>query len=387
VAKTELKAWLSTHRDALPAVLLGASRASGGERSMLAAHPEATLVLDPGDEAGLRRAFARTAGGDGAWIGYLSYEFGLPFIGRSPRPTRGWPAALLRYYPRAAWCPTESIDTDCPPVGYSPLEPEQADPLHRARVAALGPLLHAGEVYEVNLARRFGRAVQNDPLHLFNAVVHRTPAPYAALIPGVGERWLVGTSPEGFLHLSPSGSVSTWPIKGTRPRRTDPAADLAERQALRTDPKELAEHLMVIDLMRNDLGRVAQAGSVTTGELFETVAYPKVWHMMTRVSAQLRPEIDRAALLAQTLPAGSITGAPKQAACHFIEAFEEAPRGPYCGTVICAEDNGALTANVIIRTGLWQPNRLVVQTGGGIVLDSDPEREVAETWLKLSSFV
>ena len=182
------------------------------------------------------------------------------------------------------------------------------------------------------------------------------------------------------------GVLQTSPIKGTRARGLDKPSDEAQRQALLADPKERAEHLMVVDLLRNDLGRVSRPGSVRCTRPFEAVAFPEVWHLVTQVISTVSSEFDRAEVLSRLLPGGSITGAPKRAACQWIERLENRARGPYCGHVIAAFDDGSLEANIIIRSALCQADETLVQTGGGIVLDSDPERECAETWLKLASF-
>ena len=136
-------------------------------------------------------------------------------------------------------------------------------------------------------------------------------------------RWCA-THQRGFLRLDPSGQVRTFPIKGTRPRSDDPVLDEALREQLAADPKERAEHLMVVDLLRNDLGSICSPGSITCGPLFELVAYPGVWHMVTEVRGQLPAGMTRAQLLAATLPAGSITGAPKRAAVQQIHRLERA---------------------------------------------------------------
>ena len=378
-----LQSWLDQFGDS-GALLLGASDFPGGAASWLAEEPSETVELQAGDEEGLRQALRRHRGGTGGWVGFISYEFGLPFVHEEPG-AHAWPAAMLRYYPDLRRLPTEAIDAGAPTKSPQlPLRPEDSEALHAERIRTLRERLVAGDVYEANLTRRFrGPAVE--PRDLFRSLAQHAPAPYAAWF-NTPAGAIVSNSPEAFLHLDAEGRVSTFPIKGTRPRHGDAERDEVLRRELRQDKKELAEHLMVVDLLRNDLGRVCRAGSVHCGELFEVVAYPGLWHMVTRISGRLRPEIDRASLLAQTLPAGSITGAPKRAAVQQIQALEAGPRGPYCGVFVVAPDDGSMTASVLIRTALCGPDDTVVQAGGGIVLGSKPDAECRETWLKLRNF-
>ena len=385
--RVDLESWFDRYRDHCPSVLLGADGFPGGERSLLLHDPIQERVLEAGDVDGLSGALASTRGGEGVWVGYLSYDFALPFVKeRSCRPpvVSGWPAALLRYYPTAVWRATEQLRRS--PRAPLPLDfvADDADAIHRDRIKALLPRLVLGDLYQANLTRAF-RAAPVDGIDLFLSLATHSPAPYAAYLQTPSGE-LVCNSPEQFLSWSAGGELKTSPIKGTRPRGRNAVEDQQQREALLADPKERAEHLMVVDLLRNDLGRVSQPGSVRCQKLFEAVAFPEVWHLVTQVVSQVTPDLDRAQILSQLLPGGSITGAPKRAACQWIERLERRARGPYCGNVVAAFDDGSLEANIIIRSALCQAEETVVQTGGGIVLDSDPARECEETWLKLSSF-
>ena len=384
----DLQSWFDRHLGDQPSVLLGAAGFPGGERSVFGHSPSRILSLAPGQADALNEALESTRGGNGGWIGYLSYEFGLPFVHEaqllaSPREET---AGVFRYYDRLDLLPSERVVR---PAGRTrpqlKLTPTVADDEHADRIRSLKERLRAGDVYEANLTRTFAGA-PCDPSELFLDLAAHAPAPYAAYLEAP-QGALVCNSPEGFLRLDPSGQVRTFPIKGTRPRSDDPVLDGVFREQLAADPKERAEHLMVVDLLRNDLGSICSPGSITCGPLFELVAYPGVWHMVTEVRGQLPAGMTRAQLLAATLPAGSITGAPKRAAVQQIHRLERAARGAYCGVVVLATDDGALIANVMIRTAVCSPERTLVQTGGGIVLGSDPGLECAETWLKLSNFV
>ena len=387
MTQRHLQSWLESHATHKPSVLLGAQGLPGGERSVFAHSPTQEVRLAAGDVGRLHDALESTRYGSGGWIGYLSYEFGLPCV-FEPSLVGGpssWPAGLIRYYPELEWI--DSGEVALPVQRSKPaldLRATVSDDVHAQRIETLLERLVAGDVYEANLTRRF-IASPCDPECLFLDLAQHAPAPYAAYLE-TDFGHLVCNSPEGFLRLDPDGQVSTYPIKGTRPRSADAHDDLRLRDELRSDLKERAEHLMVVDLLRNDLGRVCEAGSVRCGPLFDLVGYPGVWHMVTEIRGQLLPEMSRAQLLAATLPAGSITGAPKRAAVQQIHRLEQGPRGPYCGIILVATDQGSLIANVIIRTALCAEHETVLQTGGGIVLDSHPGRECAETWLKLGNF-
>ncbi|MCA9673789.1 MAG: chorismate-binding protein, partial [Myxococcales bacterium] len=175
------------------------------------------------------------------------------------------------------------------------------------------------------------------------------------------------------------GRVVTCPIKGTRPRTGDAAVDRALAAALADDPKDAAEHVMIVDLERNDLGRVAITGSVRVDRLGYLVELPHLYHKVSTVSAALRPGTGLAALLRATFPGGSITGAPKLRAMEIIAELEPVPRGPYCGAFGFLGAGGALELAIAIRIAVWTGGELRLHVGGGIVADSSPAAELAET--------
>jgi para-aminobenzoate synthetase component 1 len=196
---------------------------------------------------------------------------------------------------------------------------------------------------------------------------------------------LVGNSPERFLSRTSAGQVETWPIKGTRPRNL---SDLAQRNAaeLLASAKDRAEHVMIVDLERNDLGRVCETGSVRVMDLCQVLTLPTVHHLVTKVRGQLRPEVGLVELLRATFPGGSVTGAPKIRAMEIIEELEPARRGPYTGVTGWLGAAGDLDFAVAIRTALIRDERLTLWVGGGIVADSQPAAELAETWDKARAF-
>jgi anthranilate/para-aminobenzoate synthase component I len=204
--------------------------------------------------------------------------------------------------------------------------------------------------------------------------------PYTSYV-DLGDTVVVASSPELLLRRR-GHRVETRPIKGTRPRGTDPARDAALAAELARDPKECAEHVMIVDLERNDLGRVCEPGSVRVEELARVVNYPSVHHLVSVVSGTLREGTDVGTLLAAVYPGGSITGAPKVRAMEIIAELEEHPRGIYTGALGLIAPTGDLELGLPIRTGVVAGGVVRWHAGGGIVADSDPERELAEAWLK-----
>lgn len=238
--------------------------------------------------------------------------------------------------------------------------------------------LRAGESYEVCLTTR--ARVPADPLPGAGFAAYRrlrraNPAPYAAYLRTGGVE-VVGSSPERFLRVTQDGSVETRPIKGTAPVDTDPAA-------LQADPKTRAENLMVVDLLRNDLGRVCVPGSVTVPHLMATETLATVHQLVTTVRGRLRPDVSAVDCLRACFPPGSMTGAPKLRTTEIIDALEQRPRGIYSGTLGWFSLTGAADLAVVIRTAVRVGEEWHVGAGGAVVLDSDPDAEVAEVLLKL----
>jgi para-aminobenzoate synthetase component 1 len=180
--------------------------------------------------------------------------------------------------------------------------------------------------------------------------------------------------------------VESRPIKGTRPRSRDPIVDASLQQELLASPKDRAELAMIVDLERNDLGRVCRTGSVQVASLARVVALPTVFHMVTTVGGRLRPEVGLSALLEATFPGGSITGAPKRRAMQIIDELEPAARGPYTGATGWLGAAGDLDLAIAIRTAVVRGGRLSLSVGGGVVADSTPEGELAETEVKARAF-
>ena len=242
-------------------------------------------------------------------------------------------------------------------------------------------LIAAGDLFQANLSHRHEARFQGDPYALYQALTAVNPAPFSAYLSGPGHA-LASVSPERFLKVSPQGEVVARPIKGTRPRAEGAAQDHDQREALAGSVKDRAENLMIVDLMRNDLGRVAQVGSVQVDQLFELEAHPSVWQMVSTVRARLREGAGVADLLRACWPPGSMTGAPKVRAMEVIDSLEPVRRGPYAGAIGYFDAGGAMDLSVVIRTAMVHGDRVMLQVGGGVVSDSEPQAELDETLAK-----
>ena len=279
------------------------------------------------------------------------------------------------------------VTPSAPADGFEAEAPASA---YRDAVADVVERIGAGELFQANLARAWSGELSpgRDPFEVFLRLQKERASPFGAYW-RVGDRALVSNSPELFLAFDPaSRRIEARPIKGTRPRADDPDQDQALASELRASLKDRAENLMIVDLMRNDLARVSRPGSVQVETMFEVEQHPTVHHLVSTVTGEAQPAVGPADLLEATFPPGSITGAPKHQAMKVIAAHER-PRGPWCGSLFLIGDNGALTASVLIRTagferkdGVWNYRTLA---GAGIVADSDPAAEEAETDVKISA--
>ena len=288
----------------------------------------------------------------------------------------GWLASALVVAPPAA--PAASFDAEAPAGAY------------RVAVSDVVERIAAGELFQANIAQAWSGALKPDadPFDVFLRLQRDRASPFGAYW-RIGDRALVSNSPELFLAFdAASRQIEARPIKGTRPRAVDPAQDAALADELKASAKDRAENLMIVDLMRNDLARVSQPGSVRVETLFEIERHPTVHHLVSTVTARAAAGVGPADLLDATFPPGSITGAPKHQAMKVIAAHEP-PRGPWCGSLFLIGEDGALTASVLIRTagfersnGVWRFRTLA---GAGIVADSDPVAEEAETEAKISA--
>lgn len=243
----------------------------------------------------------------------------------------------------------------------------------------------AGELYQVNLSQRLEAGWSGSAWDAYELLRSASPAPYGAFL-DLGDAAVLSASPEQFLRLD-GDRIQTRPMKGTRPRGTDAAADQALAAQLAASAKDRAENAMIVDVLRNDLGRVCRTGSVQVDDLFAIEPYAGVWQMVSGVTGRLRPELDAIDLLRACFPGGSITGAPKIRAMELIEQLERVRRGIYCGAIGYLSVTGAMDTSVAIRTVVLAGERLLLQVGGGIVADSDPAAEYAETLVKAQAVI
>ncbi|MFQ5457367.1 MAG: aminodeoxychorismate synthase component I [Myxococcota bacterium] len=319
-------------------------------------------------------------------------------------PERGARAAALRRKARAKafigmLAATGSLSEPAPRARREafpgpPLESATAFPA--AFSASMGPaafgeaveraraLIRAGDIYQVNLSYAVEARAALSPAALYARLRRISPAPFGAYI-DAGAFQILSNSPERFLLLA-DGRVETRPIKGTRPRRVDGVADAGEAAELLASAKDRAEHVMIVDLERSDLGRIAEAGTVRVDRMAGLESYASVHHLVSVVSARPRAGLGPADILRACFPGGSITGAPKIRAMEIIAALETVPRGIYTGAIGGIDFSGRMDFSVAIRTAVAREGRVRFHVGGGIVADSKPEEEYRETLTKAEAF-
>jgi para-aminobenzoate synthetase component 1 len=340
----------------------------------------------------LRDLLREHRGREGGAVGYLAY--GLKrHIERLPDTVTddlGLPECYLAFYERIDRFDARPLAVDAP--GRSPLDDDEAPPpsnFTRAEyedaVRRALDYIRAGDIYQVNLSQRFTAPLEGDPFDAYLRLRAQNPAPFAAYL-HLPEAAVLSASPERFLSYDPRDRrITTRPIKGTRPRGRTPGEDAALAGELLASEKDRAENVMIVDLERNDLGRVAEIGSVRVTELATLETFPTVFHLTSQVEARLREDRDVVDLLLATFPGGSITGAPKIRAMQIIDELEPTERGVYTGAIGRFGFDGSLDLNIAIRTVVAKDGVAYFQAGGGIVADSVPALEYEETLHKASA--
>jgi para-aminobenzoate synthetase component 1 len=348
----------------------------------------------------------------GGAAGFCGYEMGaaLEYVPRAPGAFYGVPDMQFGFYDlvfawdhatRRMWllCPfAESrtraqrllarLEARAPAARSVPSlswHPAVTCETHMARVARALDYIRAGDIYQANITAPF-IAVRPADVHaqdIFLALRTGNAAPFTAYIDCGDGCAVASVSPERFIAVDAAGAIETRPIKGTRPRGATAAEDAAEAASLCASGKDRAENLMIVDLLRNDISRVALPGSVRVPSLCALESFPSVHHLVSVVEGQLQPGRSAVDLLLAALPGGSITGAPKIRAMEIIAELEGTARGPYCGTAAWLGFDGAMDSSVLIRTITVARDRVVAQAGGGIVADSDPAAEWDEALLKV----
>lgn len=356
------------------------------------AQPSRTLVLSADEADRLPELPDRIS----AWFdqgirlvcGALTYEAGAALHSLENRSYSG-PLAVIHGYREyqsegTDQKPAPELTNDWRTTG--PWYPRQTEAEYQASIAAIRDYLHAGDCYQVNLAQALQAPFQGDPLAGWQRLVRAHPAPFAGYLEWEGGA-LLSASPERFLAIR-NGRVITEPIKGTRPRGKTEAEDRRLAEELSHSAKDHAENLMIVDLLRNDLGRVCRPGSIRVPELAELYRYSNVQHLVSRVTGELRESVQPLEALLTCFPGGSITGAPKKRAMEIIAELEPVPRGFYCGSMFWQTDDGDFDSNILIRTlQAGADGSLSCHGGGGIVVDSDPQAEYEETLFKVRALM
>jgi anthranilate synthase component 1 len=245
--------------------------------------------------------------------------------------------------------------------------------------------IRAGDIFQAVLSKRFEFSFKGDLVNFYKALREINPSPYMYFL-RMKDRAIVGSSPEMLGRLD-GEDAETFPIAGTRPVGENPSEDKRLAKELLNDPKERAEHVMLIDLARNDLGKVCRFGTVTVPEFMTIQKYSHVQHIVSRVTGRLRPECDAIDVFKAIFPAGTVSGAPKKRAMEIIDELEPCRRGPYAGAVGYFSFNGNADFAITIRTLVTNGNRGYIQAGAGIVADSDPTREWFETEHKANALL
>ncbi|OWL90147.1 aminodeoxychorismate synthase component I [Halopseudomonas aestusnigri] len=266
-----------------------------------------------------------------------------------------------------------------------PFAAEQGKAQYAEAFARVQDYIHAGDCYQINLAQRFSSHYQGDPLSAYCALRERSPTPFSAYLEMAGGT-LLSLSPERFIEVQ-NGRVETRPIKGTRPRGSSPQQDQALAEELQRCEKDRAENLMIVDLLRNDLGRSCEPGSIRVPELFSLESYPNVHHLVSSITGRLRSDSDAIDLLMRAFPGGSITGAPKIRAMQIIEELEPVRRSLYCGSVGYLGCEGQMDFNIAIRSLVCHQGSIYCWGGGGVVADSELDAEYQETLTKVGNLL
>lgn len=308
------------------------------------------------------------------------FSSGFPEMDRAARLTRATARIAYAKSLLAQTVVTEQVSRAT--VDSQAIQSTFTQARYESMVARVIEYIRAGDIFEANISQRFACELPQAllPFDLYQRLRRNNPAPFAAYMQ-LGEYVLASASPECFLLLD-EGEVETRPIKGTRPRHSDPQQDLANATELSNSEKDHAENVMIVDLMRNDLSRVCLPHSIQVPQLCRLESFATVHHLVSVVLGKMRPGLGAIDLLKATFPGGSITGAPKIRAMEIIAECEPTLRGPYCGSVGFLGFNGAVSLSITIRSYAIRGQFLTFQTGGAITIDSSPQEEYEETLAK-----
>ena len=351
-------------------------------RELLAPHRRAPLPGLPPFQGGLSGYVAYD--GDAVlglydWVVAWDHAQGRAWILAWSPERLAWVQARLNSVPRTPSAVLRRLPPSSVTSNFTPAE-------YEAAVTRIRDYIAAGDVYQVNLAQRFETSFAGPPFDLYARLRALNPAPFGAYL-SLGDVTVASISPERFVRLDPSGAVEARPIKGTRPRGVTADEDAALAAALLASAKDRAENVMIVDLLRNDLGKVCGPGTVLVPELCALESHPTVHHLVSTITGELRDDADAFDVLRAAFPGGSVTGAPKIRAMEIIAELERAPRGVYCGAIGYISASGAMDMNIPIRTVVLQGGAASFHAGAGIVWDSDPAAEYDETLAKARAMI
>ncbi|MBV4492089.1 aminodeoxychorismate synthase component I [Pseudomonas oryzicola] len=415
-------------RQAPGAILLDSARpgAERGRFDLLSAWPVQQLQAQPGEDGRafltrLRQGLVQLGHAQlpddselpfaGGLIGYLSYDFGrrLEQLPSLAIDDLGLPDAQLGLY---AWalvsdhqCATSQLvfhpslasqererlislfegDDNSANGSFELLAPMAGDlqpAQYKAAFDQVQRYIQAGDCYQINLTQRFRAPCQGDPWHAYQALRKACPTPFSGYQQLADGSALLSFSPERFIRVS-QRQVETRPIKGTRPRASDPVEDAYNAEQLRHSPKDRSENLMIVDLLRNDLGRTCEIGSVKVPELFSLESYPNVHHLVSSITGRLASNKDALDLIGDSFPGGSITGAPKIRAMQIIDELEPTRRTLYCGSLLYVDVRGEMDSSIAIRSLLVRRGQACCWGGGAVVADSEWQAEYEESIAKV----
>jgi para-aminobenzoate synthetase component I len=374
----------------MPSALPSAVWRSGPRWLAAPAASARLLARDAAALTALPAQLADSLGPDQLAVGVIRYQAGLALAGLDTGLVPGTPLAEVQLVSRHDLIEASSVAAlapDSPDFQLrSPLRSELSQRDYADALLRIEHYLRAGDCYQVNFARRFSGHWQGDVWTAFARLAEHHAAPHGGFFRLANGDAVFGVSPERFLQIR-DGVVITEPIKGSRPRGATDEQDYQLGESLLHSDKDRAENLMIVDLLRNDLGRVCEPGSVLAEPLFELRRFSNVQHLVSTIRGTLRPGVLPLSALLQCFPGGSITGAPKKRAMEIIAELEPVPRDYYCGSQFVLDAEGNLDSSILIRTFQSQGDVLLCHGGGGIVIDSDPAQEFEESLFKVQKLM
>ncbi len=318
----------------------------------------------------------------GRWTGFLSYDLVRLFeqLPSNAVDDLNLPLFVFTFHPHAqAPAPRSPLVTHHSSLITQPLTSTFTRDRYIQAVEKTINYIRSGDIFQANLSQRFTLPTPEDPRAIYSTLQQQSPAKYAAFL-DYGDFALASNSPELFFRIAPAAdgarTITTRPIKGTRP--SNPGADIE----LANSVKDQAELNMIVDVERNDLGRICTIGSIRVTDPRSIEPHPTVYHGVATIEGTLQPQVSFCQILSALFPTGSVTGAPKIRAMQIIDELEPTRRGPYCGAIGYLDSSGMIEFNVAIRTMIFKNNQVHIPVGGGIVADSNPQAEYAETLTK-----